>query len=444
MADFDTGIYSLSNQVNPVHQAQAGFNLGKDVEESGLKMQTLGMETQLAKQKFQDDQSVRQAMKDNVDANGMVNMHPAISQIAQQNPILAKQIDAQMKKYGIDGAASHAERMQQFYANTTPETYAGDKQKLLDEGIEEANQLPDALPESARIRGMMAMGTATQQTSQIAAQAQRENDLKKMWLEQNGSLSGYPEGKDLNDIYGMKKSTNQGRMNNQDSSQNMQGQVPPANQFSKRDVHALDEVNKELGNRAQSADYVTAKNNLMAIKNVKGLIYSNGDMNKVTNTMIPMVVTEAAKVMKGGVPTKEEFDAMSPENRQRTMAELISKMTGKQVPANQESYLKMIDSYMDDLQQTSQEIMRGHHKDAINNGLSSGMNPETAKRLSVSKENLIKDLSWHQKKNQSSVGQPNQQFQSAEVWLNSPAAKNISPEKLQQVKDRINLLKGQR
>lgn len=436
MADFQTGMYSLSNQINPTQEAKAGFDLGKDIQESGYKMQQLGQQTKEATQAFQDRQAVRQAMQQNVDALGNLDKHAAIVQVAQQNPMLAKQIDNQMTKYGVEGAAAHAERMQQFYANTTPESYAQDKQKLIDEGIDEAKQLPDYLPETSRLRGLMTTGGASQQMDLIKNQAQHEFEIRKTAVEKGIDPTQYlPPA--LFDIYGRNKMGGQGQPSAD------KNQLPGVNRTvgGEMDLKGLKVGTDELKSRTEQSDYVTAQNNLLAGKNFMSLA-NKGDPNKLSPNQLSLMAAEVGKMAASKAPTESELAELTPENRLTAQAKWLSRISGKPEAANQGEFVQQMKEYVSDLQQNSAEVMRAHHQQAYEMAQAAGASPKTADRFKNANETKVRSLLGSSKKAPQASSNP--QVQAAEAWLNSPAAKSATPEKIQQIKERINQLKGQR
>lgn len=368
----ETGMYSLSNQINPVKIAQEGQDLGVSREETGMKLQQLGMQTQQAKDAFNDQQAVRAAMKQNVDAQGNLDKHSAVVQIAQQNPLLAKQIDTQMMKSGVEGAAAHAERMQQFFANSTPETYAQDKQKLIDEGFQEAKQLPDIYVPSSMQRGLIASGTASQQMDIIKAQAQHEFELKKAALEKGIDYSGV--GPSLYDIYGRNK-------------------LPGLNRIpgGEMDQKGLKIGTDELKARTEQSDYVTAQNNLLAGKNFMSLV-NKGDPNKMSNQQLTLAAAELGKMAASKSPTDSDMEHLTPENRFTMQAKWLSRISGKPEAANQGEFIEQMKEYAQDLIGNSAEVLRAHHKQAYDMALAGGASPETANRFSAANEQKVKSL----------------------------------------------------
>lgn len=407
----ETSMYNLKNMTNPVENYDKAYKGEISNQEQALSLKNLAMDSKTKEQGFQDQQVMRKAMQQNVDpTTGNFDLDNAFIEVAKQNPMLARNMKMTVQKYGIDGAAQYAERMNKFWANTTPQTFLQDKQKLISEGYDEAKGLRDALLPSDKIKGLQNSSTAAQQMSLIQSQTQRDYDLAKSMVEHSGRV---PFMKSY-DQYGMPIEQEQ-QPGIVPKGKNTVFNVPP-NAFglkpgdiiptSNFDRKAADAAAGELNSRAAGPDYTTAKNNLLAVKNAQSLINEKSDPNEITNSMIPLLAAEAAKVTSGKAPTETELKEMTPQNRNAATAKMLSWITGQPEAANQGEFVEQMNNYLEDLKKNSVEVMQGHHNAAAARGNTYGWSKETEAKFKAANEKLIRDLSETKKHGQKSSGIP--------------------------------------
>lgn len=423
----DTSMYSLSNMVNPSEDYNAAYKGSINRQEQAMSLKNLAMEQKTKEQGFQDQQAMRQAAQQNVDQEGKFNAPAAIAQVTKQNPMAAMQLQKMVNQYGLEGAAQHAERAQQFFANATPESYAEQRKKMIDAGFDEFQKLPDVYIPSVMQRGLVGSSSAAQQMNMLQAQAQREMELNKTLIEK-----GYAPYLGQYDQYGLRKeaTSSPGIM-----PKNTKGNVyalPPEIQGLKpgdiipagaRDLKAQEIANDEIKSRAAGPDYTTAKNNLLAIKNAQSLINEKANPDEITNSMIPLLASEAAKVTSGKAPTAEEMKHMTPENRNATAAKMLSWVTGNPEAANQGEYVEQMNKYLEDLKVNSLENIKAHNQSALDAGIRAGMSPKTAEAFKASKARELRDLA-EPRKHEAKKTQLQSQDKAAIEWaIKNPGEK---------------------
>lgn len=423
----DTSMYSLSNMANPAEDYNAAYKGSIQRQEQAMNLKNLAMEQKTKEQGFQDQQAMRQAARQNVDQEGNFNAPAAIAQVTKQNPMAAMQLQKMINQYGIEGAAQHAERAQQFFANTTPESYAEQKQKMIDAGFEEFKKLPDVYIPSVVQRGLVGSSSAAQQMSMLQAQAQREMEIRKVQIEQGimpsgGSYDQYGIPKPAEQVQGIMPTKIKGKV----------GALPPEAEglgpgavipAGKRDMKAQEMANDQLSKSAAGQDYTTAKNNLLAVKNAQSLVNETADPNEITNLMLPLLAVESAKLAAGKAPTAEEMSHMLPQNRATAMAKSISYLTGQPEAANQGEFVEQLNKYLEDLKKNSIENIKAYHQSALDAGIRAGMSPKTAEAFKASKARELRDLSETRKHESKSSGLSQQDKQAIE-W----AKKNPGPQ----------------
>ena len=420
-------MYDLKNMANPVESYDNAYKGSIDRQEKAMSLKNLAMEQKAKEQGFQDQQAIRQAAQQNVDQNGQFNAPAAISQVTKQNPMAAMQMQKMISQYGIEGAAQHAERAQQFFANTTPENYAEQRDKMIKSGFEEFQKLPDVYIPSVIQRGLVGSSSAAKQMSMLQAQAQREMEIRKVQIEQGimpsgGSYDQYGIPKAAEPVQGIMPTNFKGKV----------GALPPEAQglgpgavipAGKRDLKAQEIANEQLNKSSGGQDYTTAKNNLLAVKNAQSLINEKSNPDEITNLMLPLLAVESAKLAAGKAPTAEEMSHMLPQNRSTAMAKSISYLTGKPEAANQGEFVDQLNTYLEDLKKNSVENIKAHHRSALDAGIRAGMSPKTAESFKASKDRELRDLSESRKQESKGYG-ISQQDKQAIDW----AKRNQGPQ----------------
>jgi hypothetical protein len=423
----ETSMYDLKNMANPAEDYDKAYKGSIDRQEKAMSLKSLAMEQKAKEQGFQDQQAIRKASRENVDQFGQFNSQNAIAQVSKQNPMAAMQMQKMVNQYGIDGAAQHAERAQQFFANTTPENYAEQREKMIKSGFEEFQKLPDVYIPSVIQRGLVGSSSAAQQMSMLQAQAQREMEIRKVQIEQGimpngGSYDQYGIPKAADPVPGIMPTNFKGKV----------GALPPEAQglgpgavipAGKRDMKAQEMANDQLSKSAAGQDYTTAKNNLLAVKNAQSLVNEAADPNEITNLMLPLLAVESAKLAAGKAPTAEEMSHMLPQNRLTAMAKSISYLTGQPEAANQGEFVEQLNKYLEDLKKNSVENIKAYHQSALDAGIRAGMSPKTAEAFKASKARELRDLS-ETRKNESKSSGISQQDKQAIEW----AKKNPGPQ----------------
>ena len=410
---------------NPTEDYNAAYKGSIQRQEQAMNLKNLAMEQKAKEQSFQDQQAIRKASRENVDPeSGRFDATSAIAQVTKQNPMAAMQMQKMVNQYGIEGAAQHAERAQQFFANTTPENYAEQKQKMIESGFSEFQKLPDVYIPSVIQRGLVGSSSAAQQMSMLQAQAQREMEIRKVQIEQGimpsgGSYDQYGIPKAAEPIQGIMPTKIKGNVGAlpPEAKGLAPGAIIPA---GKRDLKAQEIANEEIKGRAAGEDYKTAKNNLLAIKNAQSLINEKANPDEITNSMIPLLAAEAAKVTSGKAPTEEEMRHMTPENRNAASARMLSWITGNPEAANQGEYIEQMNKYLNDLKINSMEAIQAHNRSALDAGIRAGMSPKTAESFKASKARELRDLSEPKKAEVKKSGLHPQDKQAIDWALKNP------------------------
>lgn len=423
----DTSMYNLKNMANPAEDYNDAYKSSIDRQEKAMSLKNLAMEQKTKEQGFQDQQAIRKASRENVDPDsGRFDATKAIAEVTKQNPMAAMQMQKMVNQYGIEGAAQHAERAQQFFANTTPETYAEQRDRMIKSGFEEFQKLPDVYIPSVIQRGLVGSSSAAQQMSMIQAQLGREMEMRKATIE----FGRVPIGVGEVDQFGMKTGNSpqypaigpkgKGLMSPMSPEANglNPGDVIP---MGKLDLRGQEMANEQLNKAGQ--DFTTAKNNLLAVKNAQSLVNEAADPNEITNLMLPLLAVESAKLAAGKAPTAEEMSHMLPQNRLTAMAKSISYLTGQPEAANQGEFVEQLNRYLEDLKKNSVENIKAYHQSALDAGIRAGMSPKTAEAFKASKARELRDLSETRKHESKSSGISQQDKQAIE-W----AKKNPGPQ----------------
>ena len=388
MADVQTSMYSLANQTNPTEDYQKALTASVDRQAQGMNLSTLANQTTTAGQQFQDQQVQRQALQQNTDQSGNLNKPSAIAQIAKQNPLMAKNLDKMLNQYGIDGAAQHAETMQDFFAHATPQDYAQRKQDLISKGFNEAEGLPEVYVPQVQRQGLLGSASGSQQVEMLKNQASMQN-ARDLEMIKEGVVP--PEHEDnLYNRYGSDKTS--GKEENPHlipanhlppQAQGLQpGQSIP---FGKRDLEAQKMAQADLGARQAGDNYKIANNDLLAAQKVSAVLTPyEKDFSKFPNKLFPSLNAEVAKISGGAAPTAEQLKSMDPNNIPEKWANFKSFITGNPQDMNNAEIVQMYKNYVDDLKQKSMANIATHYKSSEDVGQRAGMSAQTLAALKKS------------------------------------------------------------
>jgi len=429
----DPSILSASNLANPVEEYQKALTAGVDRQAQGMKLSQLANETTTNQQNFQDQQAARQAMQQNTDATGNLNQPEAIKQIARQNPLMAKKMDQMLNQYGIDGAAQHAEMLQEFAAHAGPEDYAQRKQALIDQGIKEAANLPDYYSQNTMQKLLMSSGSAAQQTEMIKNQAAMQNQRAMEYIK----LGKVPPEADQNlyNIYGSHKLEG----NEKNPHLIPSNHLPPGAEGLKPgdtipggelDRKALQEYDKSIGSRAQNDPaYPQAGSNLLAVSNAMAVFNKYKDLNQINTNDQHILAMEGAKAMKGGAsPTEDEVQALMPHNGKSMLAEGLSRVTGRPMPTNNAQHWEMMKDYFGKLRDDSVNTLKSAHDEAKQNAILQGANPNSVERRYRAGLQEIQSKAFGRGRNEKTAAfEPD--------VMNYAKTHNISPEQAQKIKE---------
>lgn len=396
MADVSTSMFNFAGGPKPEDVStsyQKGLTDSMNRQAQGLNLSQLANETTSANQAFQDQQAQRQALQQNVDATGKLDQPAAIAQLAQQNPVAAKGLDKMLNQYGIDGAAQHADIMQDFFAHATPQDYAQKKQELLDKGINEAQGLPKVYIPSVQQRGLLSSATGAQQVDMIKSQATMKNQLQQEMIKKGimPDLSDNPYNK-----YGSDKTNGEEANPHLVSGLNL----PPAMRGLKpgetipqsdKDLAAQKIYDDSLSSRKlNDPAYATAGSNLLAVNNAMSVFNKYKDLNKLSTQDQHIVAGEAAKAIKGGAsPTQDEVDALLPQNLQSKGADFWAKISSKPVPTNNAEFYQGLKDYFGDLKENSMNAIQSAHASAEANAKAAGINKDS---LAIKQAGQMKEL----------------------------------------------------
>lgn len=383
---FETGMYSLSNQINPVKIAQEGQDLGVSRQEAGLKLQQLGQQTQEASQAFSDRQAQRKAMQDNYDPKTGEISQPGVldSDFAKQNPEMAKNLNNSIHKLGLDATDLKNKAFQNQYANNAddPAKWKAGKEELIRRGYSEAANLPEVPVESTIQRGLIGTMSAGQQLELKMGQRKMAMEQLKLYHDDGIApppglieMAGLPmPGQQPASAYhkeGMEKAPHAAAFNGYQPGESVR--------MGKRDMAGQKAYDDSLSQRKlNDPSYATAENDLYAGKKAFAIFNKYEDLNKINTQDAHILAGEMAKIIKGGAsPTEQEVEDMMPGNIQSRGAEKWAMLTGKPVPTNNAEFYQGAKDYFGHLRQGAIEKISAANEEARQNALAAGINKDS-------------------------------------------------------------------
>lgn len=153
-----------------------------------------------------------------------------------------------------------------------------------------------------------------------------------------------------------------------------------------------DKVDQHVGDMLESSrqtpDVKQAYLDAYSASKALTLLNKYPDLNKMSNQESGLIASEVAKIAQGGVPGKEELQALKPNALPQWFASTASKLTNDPTPANAGAFLQKYKDYLTDLNKNAKDVIN----DKVGRVLDvneSKMNKETAK---LYKDKYLKPL----------------------------------------------------
>lgn len=372
---FDTSMFELQNQIDPVKSA-----------EEGMKLRQMGQETQEASQAFGDRQAQRKAMQQAYNPDTGETDLPMImhSDFAKQNPEMAKNLNNSVHRLGLDATELKNKAFQNQYANNAddPAKWKAGKEELIKRGYSEASSLPDVPIESTIQRGLIGTMTASQQLELKMGQRKMAMEQLKLYHDDGIApppglieMAGLPmPGQQPASAYhkeGMEKAPHAAAFNGYQPGESVR--------MGKRDQLGQKAYDDSLSQRKlNDPSYATAENDLYAGKKANAIFNKYEDLNKINTQDAHVLAGEMAKIIKGGAsPTEQEVEDMMPGNIQSRGADKWALLTSKPVPTNNAEFYQGAKDYFGHLRQGAMEKISSANEEAKQNALAAGINKDS-------------------------------------------------------------------
>jgi hypothetical protein len=165
------------------------------------------------------------------------------------------------------------------------------------------------------------------------------------------------------------------------------------------DADAQKAYDDALGSRKQNDPaYATAGSNLLAVKNAMSIFDKHPDLSELNTQDQHILAGEAAKAIKGGAsPSKDEVEALLPQNLASRGADLWAKISSKPIPTNNAEYYQQLKDYFGDLRENSMNTIRSAHDYAAQTAVARGIAPESLAIKQKAAEKELRDLAYGQK-----------------------------------------------
>lgn len=311
--------------------------------QQGMKMSALATQNKQVKQQWQDDQTMRDAFKNNMqtgpDGTQQLNQAGVLSDLnnaglgEKANTLKGQwltqgfqqqsaMIDNKIKKLDAFGQIIGAVKDQPSYNEA--------RTNLINLGLAKPEEIPTQYDKGFVDAHVMGAMTAKDQLAAkneqlTTAIKQQDADNKKQEL----SLQTAKMGKET-------------------------AQFLYTKQFE-----ANQQVGQSLEAARQSPDAAQALKNRQSAQNLNELIKQapGGDPNNLTPPQVKLISMEAAKMGIGGIPGEAEMEKMDPGTAMQYAATALSKVTNRRVAANAGDFVKQFQDYANGISQTGGQLL---------------------------------------------------------------------------------------
>jgi hypothetical protein len=136
----------------------------------------------------------------------------------------------------------------------------------------------------------------------------------------------------------------------------------------KKDQHIKDkqsandmQINRQLSTARSMPAVMQAEKDIYAAAKANELFHQYPDANKMPMPQAKMLTIEIAKIAQGGIPTKTELDALSPNALNGILSTAWGRLKNSPSPANAGAFLKEYKNYADGITKQAEKILEENY-----------------------------------------------------------------------------------
>lgn len=149
---------------------------------------------------------------------------------------------------------------------------------------------------------------------------------------------------------------------------NMRSKAALEKDKDKKEQHIKDKqaqadmnINRQLSTARSMPAVMQAEKDIYAAAKAAELFHQYPDPNKMPMAQAKMLTIEIAKIAQGGIPTKTELDALTPNSLSGQLSVVWGKLKNSPSPANASAFLKEYKNYAEGITKQAQKVLEENY-----------------------------------------------------------------------------------